>query len=107
LSDVLGNAESIRSSAFVYAIEGDPALEPNYEVGEVFWSPLAHCRDPERQALRDFTYLGRTTRLPTIRLLEDERAPVLWGITYKFLDHFMDAIGCPIPLMPWEEGSDR
>jgi 8-oxo-dGTP pyrophosphatase MutT (NUDIX family) len=107
LSDVLGNAESIRVSAFVYAIQGDPQLVPNYEVGDVFWSPLTHFRDPGRQELRDFIYLGRTTRLPTIRLLEDERAPVLWGITYKFLDHFMNAIGCPIPFMPWEEGSER
>jgi 8-oxo-dGTP pyrophosphatase MutT (NUDIX family) len=107
LSDVMGNAESIRVSAFVYAIDGDPKLIPNYEVSEAFWSPLAHCSDPTRQELRDFTYLGRTTRLPTVRLLEDERAPVLWGITYKFLDHFMNAIGCPIPIMPWEEGSGR
>ena len=38
-----------------------------------------------------------------IRLLEDEDAPLLWGITYKFLDDLMSAIGRPIPFMPWEE----
>jgi 8-oxo-dGTP pyrophosphatase MutT (NUDIX family) len=104
LSDVLGSAESIRVSAFVFAIEGDPKLEPNYEVREAFWSPLAHCCDPRRQQWRDFTYRGAISRLPTIRLLDDERAPVLWGITYKLLDHLMKAIGHPIPYMPWEEG---
>lgn len=103
LSDVLGSAESIRVSAFVYAIEGDPELVPNYEVREAFWSPLAHCNDPSRQQWRDFRYRGRASRLPAIRLLDDERAPLLWGITYKFLDHFMQAIGRPIPNMPWEE----
>lgn len=103
ISDVMGNAESIRVSAFVYAIEGDPELVPNYEIREAFWTPLSHCNDPERQIWREFSYLGKASRFPAIRLLEDERAPVLWGITYKFLDHFMTAIGRPIPYMPWED----
>ncbi|HPG28286.1 MAG TPA: CoA pyrophosphatase [Myxococcota bacterium] len=103
LSDVLGHAESIRVSAWVYAIDGDPPLQPNYEIREVFWSPLHHCTDPERQAMREFSYLEHSMPLPTIRLLEDTRAPVLWGITYKFMDDFMARIGRPIPFMPWEE----
>lgn len=103
ISDVMGHAESIRVSAFVYGIDGDPALEPNYEIREAFWSPLAHCTDPARQEVRDFSYADQTVPAPTIRLLEDARAPVLWGITYKFLDHFMTAIGRPIPYMKWEE----
>lgn len=103
ISDVLGFAESIRVSAYVYAIEGDPPLTPNYEVREVFWSPLSHSDDPERQEMRDFTYMEQTSSMPTIRLLEDPRAPVLWGITYKFMDDFMGAIGRPIPFMPWED----
>lgn len=104
ISDVLGHAESIRVSCFVYAIEGDPELVPNYEVREAFWSPLAHSDDPERQQMREFSYADIKTELPTIRLLEDPRAPVLWGITYKFMDDFMDVIGRPIPFMPWVEG---
>jgi len=103
ISDVLGHAESIRVSAYVYAVEGDPELVPNYEIREAFWSPLDHSNDPERQAMRDFTYLDRTSAMPTVRLLEDPRAPVLWGITYKFMDDFMGVIGRPIPFMPWEE----
>jgi len=103
ISDVMGHAESIRVSAFVYGIEGDPILKPNYEVREAFWSPLAHCTDPERQEVRHFSYADQTVPAPTIRLLEDARAPVLWGITYKFLDHFMTAIERPIPYMKWEE----
>ena len=103
LSDVLGHAESIRVSGFVYAIEGNPDLRPNYEVRELFWSPLAHVADSERQALREFSYREHSMSLPTVRLLEDERAPVLWGITYKFMDDFMERIGRPIPTMPWEE----
>lgn len=103
LSDVLGHAESIRVSAFVYGIDGDPELEPNHEIREAFWSPLSHCDDPERQAIREFRYLDRSMPLPTVRLLDDPRAPVLWGITYKFVDEFMSILGRPIPTMPWEQ----
>lgn len=103
ISDVRGHAELIRVSAFVYAVEGDPTLTPNHEVREAFWSPLAHSTDPDRQAVREFSYLDQKMPMPTIRLLEDARAPVLWGITYKFLDDFMGTIGRPIPYMPWEE----
>ena len=56
-----------------------------------------------RQEMLDFTYMDHTSSMPTIRLMEDSRAPVLWGITYKFMDDFMGVIGRPIPFMPWEE----
>ena len=104
ISDVLGHAESIRVSAFVYGIEGDPKLVPNYEIAEAFWSPLAHSTAADRQEMRDFTYANVVSTLPTIRLLDDPRAPVLWGITYKFMDEFMMTIDRPIPFMPWVEG---
>jgi 8-oxo-dGTP pyrophosphatase MutT (NUDIX family) len=107
LSDVLGHAESIRVSAYVYGVSGDPKLRPNHEVREAFWTPLHYCTDPGRQAVREFSYLDVSMPLPTIRLLEDESAPVLWGITYKFMDEFMSTIGRPIPFMPWEEDDLR
>lgn len=103
ISDVRGHAELIRVSAFVYGIEGDPVLTPNYEIREAFWSPLSQSTDPDCQEVREFSYLDQSVSMPTIRLLEDARAPVLWGITYKFLDDFMGKIGRPIPYMPWEE----
>jgi 8-oxo-dGTP pyrophosphatase MutT (NUDIX family) len=107
LNDVLGPAESIRVSAFVYGISGDPILRPNYEVREAFWTPLQNCTDPDRQSIREFTYLDVARPLPTIRLLEDADAPVLWGITYKFMDDFMSTIGRPIPFMPWTSEDPR
>ena len=101
LSDVMGHAESIRVSAYVYGVSGDPPLRPNHEVSDAFWTPLLHCTDPLRQSEREFSYMDVARSLPTIRLLEDPSAPVLWGITYKFLDDFMSTIGRPIPVMPW------
>jgi len=105
LDDVIGYAESIRVSAFVYGVSGDPPLRPNYEVESAFWSPLDHCTDRERQSIRQFRYQDRSRPLPTVRLLDDPDAPVLWGITYKFMDGFMSRIGRPIPFMPWESES--
>ena len=102
LSDVLGHAESIRVSAYVYGISGNPSLRLNHEVREAFWTPLHHCTDPRRQRVREFSYRDVSMPLPTIRLLDDNDAPVLWGITYKFMDEFMSTIGRPIPFMPWE-----
>ena len=104
LHDVVGRgAVSVRVSAFLYGIDGDPELVPNYEIQEAFWSPLSHCNEAERQAERVFDYRGRPVSMPSIRLLEDPRAPALWGITYKLLEDFMGAIGRPIPFMPWDE----
>ncbi len=103
LSDVPGHAESICVSGFVYGIAGDPLLTPNYEIRSVFWSPLDHLTDLGRQAEKTFSYLEHSMVLPTVRLLDDPRAPVLWGITYKFMDEFMRRIGRPIPFMPWAD----
>ena len=103
LSDVPGHAESICVSAFVYALDGDPVLKPNHEIRAAFWSPLGHFTDPARQATRSFTYLERSMPLPTVRLLDDPHAPLLWGITYKFMDEFMRRVGRPIPFMPWAD----
>lgn len=103
LSDVPGHAESICVSAFVYALDGDPVLKPNHEIRAAFWSPLGHITDPARQATRSFSYLERSMALPTVRLLDDPQAPLLWGITYKFMDEFMRRVGRPIPFMPWAD----
>ncbi len=103
LSDVLGQAESICVSAFVYGVAPRPGLHPNHEIRETFWASLSVLADANRQAVREFRYRDEDLFLPTIRLLEDEQAPVLWGITYKFVEEFMGAIGRPIPFMPWDD----
>lgn len=103
ISDVRGNAESIRVSAFVYAVTGDPVLQPNYEIREAFWSSLDHCTESSNQEDRVFSEFDSTMHYPTIRLLDDAKAPVLWGITYKFMDYFMSTIERPIPNMAWSE----
>ena len=74
---------------------------------DAFWTPLRHCTDPHRQSVREFSYRDVSLPLPTIRLLEDDDALLLWGITYKFMDEFMSPIGRPIPFMHWEGDDPR
>ena len=105
MKNVTDQAATVKFGFPVEADPGgdDPPLKPNHEIREAFWSPLHHLADPERQAVKTFTYLEHAMALPTVRLLEDPRAPVLWGITYKFMDEFMSRIGRPIPFMPWAD----
>jgi len=100
LDDVTGAFESILVSAFVYAISDPGPLVPNPEVKEAFWMPLSELCAPARHAERTFRYAGQPVDVPTIRVLGPE-APVLWGLSYRFLELFMRAIGREIPAMPW------
>ncbi len=107
LDDLRGTAESIRVSGFVYGLESsgaahpsDPPLTLNYEVAEAFWMPIDTLQDPARHALRPFRYLDREIELPAIRVLEGG-GPLLWGISYRFLDLLLGLLDRPIPTMGW------
>lgn len=95
LDDVRGVTLRIRVSAFVYLIAGPAASAPltlSSEVAEAFWFPLVQLVDPARHGTRTFQFAGREVRLPAIDLVGPER-PVLWGLTYRFLDRFLRASG--------------
>ncbi len=103
LPDLLGNTESIVVSAFVYALPGGdapPPLTPNYEVAHAFWTPVADILDEANHVERDFRYLDRKLPLPGLRVLDPEH-PVLWGLSYRFLELLMARLGHSIPSMPW------
>lgn len=100
LDDLRGRSGSIVVSGFVYGMRDDRPLVPNHEVREAFWMPLPELLDPARFVTRTFQHGHEELELPAIRLL-DEPAPVLWGLSYRFLDLFMTLIGRAIPSMPW------
>jgi 8-oxo-dGTP pyrophosphatase MutT (NUDIX family) len=102
LDDVPGSTESVLVSGFVYGIGDHPTLVPNHEVQHAFWMPVSALLDPARHIRRDFGYLDRELLLPAIRVLDDE-APVLWGITYRFLELFFTRVGLALPEMPWHD----
>lgn len=99
LDDIEGGArvlsKSLLVSAHVYHLERSGALEPNHEVREAFWFPVADLLEPTRHvdylhpAMRDIRYPGILVGIP-------ERQ-VVWGLTYRILEGFFALLECPLP----------
>lgn len=82
-------------SAFVYHAARVPELRPNHEVQEAFWFPLEALQEPSRHVSFSPPAAGDLP-FPGIRV--GEPAPhVVWGLTYRFLEVFFDAVGRPLP----------
>lgn len=100
LDDLRGSSQAILVSGFVYGLQEVPRIVLSHEVAEVLWMKLSDLLDPARQVERTFRYREHRLELPAIRVLEEDE-PVLWGLSYRFLELFMRLIGRPIPAMPW------
>jgi 8-oxo-dGTP pyrophosphatase MutT (NUDIX family) len=104
LDDLAGSMAAIVVSAFVYAVREAPPLLPSSEVEQACWLPLARLFEAERHVRRRYSYHGLEVMLPAIRVLEGE-GPVLWGLTYRFLEIFLQLVGQELPPMPWRKSS--
>jgi 8-oxo-dGTP pyrophosphatase MutT (NUDIX family) len=100
IDDLRGRSNEMVVSAFVYAVPGSPLLRPNHEVADVFWVGLPTLTDPARQLRRKFRYREQDLELPALDLLGPDR-PVLWGLSYRFLERLLGHVGRTIPSMPW------
>jgi len=78
---------------FVFHVKADVSLRPNYEVAEVFWTPLTQLMDKKNH----LTFQPEVTRIPAAGIdlgsgrLGQPR--ILWGLTYRFIQHFIDVVG--------------
>jgi 8-oxo-dGTP pyrophosphatase MutT (NUDIX family) len=82
-------------SAYVYHAPDPEELVPNREVQQAFWFPLGKLLDTERHIVYPHaTYGGR--HLPGILVGVPDRH-IVWGLTYRFLDVFLAAVGKPLP----------
>jgi len=102
LDDLTGRSESVRVSAFVYVIERPVTLTPNHEVQEAFWVSLADVADSSRHVTYEYAYAEKVYPFPAVRVLESD-GPLLWGLTYRFVEDFFALLGRPIPSMLWHE----
>jgi len=102
LDDLAGGAAAIVVSAFVYAVRETPPLVLSSEVEQAFWLPMARFLEAERHVQRSYSYRGLEIMLPAIQVLEGE-GPVLWGLTYRFLELFLRLAGEELPPMPWHK----
>lgn len=75
--------------------EAAPFVLERSEVHHALWFPVAELLDPSRHV----EYLSPRIPergLPGIVVGEPDRH-VVWGLTYRFVDIFLEAIGCPLP----------
>lgn len=88
-------ASQLAVSAFVFHVTAPGALVPNCEVREAFWFPLDSLLKSERFV--DYpVQRGSRTHFPGILVGEPGRH-VIWGLTYRFLEGFLELLGHPLP----------
>ena len=57
---------------------------------------MAGLADPERHVRHRWDHLRGSLVMPGIRV-GDAEGHVVWGLTYRFVECFLDLMGCPIP----------
>ena len=96
LDDLLGAHFPVVISCFVFGTRRRPALTLNAaEVAHAFWFPLEDLFDPRLRREKTVSFRGEEVTYPTIQLLEAGR-PCLWGITYRLVSQFLEAMGHPL-----------
>ena len=103
LSDLQGSPRFRQNrlvvTAHVYhsTFDGVPVLDA-LEVASSMWVSVEHLLAPENHV----GYQSKTTadlEFPGIQVGEPGRH-VVWGLTYRFLEIFMEAVGTPLPERP-------
>jgi len=82
-------------SAFVYHVPAPPPLVLSDEVEQAFWFPLAELHDPLRHVDYRFGPVSEYC-FPGIVVGDPDRH-VVWGLTYRFLEVLLAALGRPLP----------
>jgi len=82
-------------SAFVYHVPAPPPLVLSDEVEQAFWFPLAQLHDPRRHV--DYRFGPESEFCFPGILVGDPGRHVVWGLTYRFLEVLLAALGRPLP----------
>ena len=96
LDDLQGSSRSqamnLMIACYVYRLDAAPVPVPNYEVAEVFWTPLSQLRDTSRQIHYQTRF--RDEPYPAVHLGHgrDGADRILWGLTYRFVQGFLKII---------------
>jgi 8-oxo-dGTP pyrophosphatase MutT (NUDIX family) len=87
-----GRPLSLVISAWVFHVEEPGDLTLNHEVETALWVPLRRIVDPRHQV----EYTTPYGAYPGVLVGEPDRH-VVWGLTYRFLEIFLGALGHPLP----------
>ena len=93
-------------AAHVYHAPDPEPLRLNHEVQQAFWFPVSDLLNSGRHVVYPHASHGGR-RLPGILVGIPDRH-IVWGLTYRFLDIFLGAVGKPLPdrwAKPGEEPS--
>ena len=74
---------------YVFAIEGDPSFELNYEVADVVWTRLAPMHTGANRATERKSIGGRPIPFPGYRLGERH---FVWGMTYRMVQTLFEVL---------------
>lgn len=85
-----GHTAGIVVSGYVYEVDSDDLVTPNYEVAETIWVPLVRFFETEY-----YTHVSHPRapdqKFPGIRV-SDAEDQVVWGLTHRFLSSFFDIV---------------
>jgi 8-oxo-dGTP pyrophosphatase MutT (NUDIX family) len=70
---------------YVFSLQRDVALIPNYEVHSTFWMPIAALRDPATLTEYAFERGGARLRFPAYRSGDD----LVWGMTERIVTQLL------------------
>jgi 8-oxo-dGTP pyrophosphatase MutT (NUDIX family) len=73
---------------YVFALRDEPVLQPNYEVAEVLWAPLAAMAHGEIDAVLELQRGGQTVRFPGYEV----GGQVVWGLTHRVLQNLFGTL---------------
>ena len=94
LGDVVSPKESpahgLVVSCYVFELLSGGTISTNSEVHDTVWIPVSALVDPEKFT-SDYRPTGYSGTFPGIRV-SDNDPRVIWGLTYRFLCQFFDAI---------------
>jgi 8-oxo-dGTP pyrophosphatase MutT (NUDIX family) len=92
LSDVAavgrGRPLSLVVEPYVFAIQERPTLEPNHEVADVVWVPLAFLLDRSNRSTIPWRHGDVAVNLPCYRYHDY----VIWGLTFGMVDELITVI---------------
>ena len=96
LDDLTGRrSHHLVVSCFVFTMSSVGPFCQNHEVANVFTLPISRLLEAKRQTeVKYDAWQGQV--FPAIRL-NDHEEPVVWGLTYRFLENFFALLGHQLP----------
>ena len=96
LDDLTGRrSHHLVVSCFVFMMSSVGPFRQNHEVANVFTLPISRLLETKRQTEVQYdAWQGQV--FPAIRLGNHEE-PIVWGLTYRFLENFFALLGHQLP----------